>query len=91
MTIPRRATTPRGSKGSKLYRLRSHAGDETMHTFLIWAGAGASFASAVFWARSASITVPNNIDTLVGELQRYRTLERMGRCGVMHRRKLVRP
>jgi hypothetical protein len=30
----------------------------------------ASFIAAVCWLRSALIQVPNNIDTIVGELQR---------------------
>ncbi len=34
------------------------------------AGALAALAAAVLWLRAASVEIPDNIDTIVGELQR---------------------
>jgi hypothetical protein len=40
------------------------------HTMVHWAQAAAALVAAVLWSRSAGMKVPNNIDTMVPELQR---------------------
>ena len=41
-----------------------------LHLVIRVIAATAAFLAAIFWIRSAVIEVPNNIDTIVGELQR---------------------
>ena len=41
-----------------------------LHTLVHWAQAAAGLVAAVLWSRSSRIKVPNNIDTMVPQLQR---------------------
>jgi uncharacterized membrane protein YbhN (UPF0104 family) len=58
-------------KAQKIFsRQRGVAGMNTIDKIIRAIGALASILAAVFWLRSALLDVPDNIDTIVRELQR---------------------